>query len=241
MKNVYDDFSEGVDGWDLRIDNYAGYEVIDGVLRLRMGPTEALYYSNVEVSDGSFDDLPWLHGVFEARIRFEASHLGSAGWGFWNHSMVVDKSYPIWFIYLRSLRGYPLNGFFIQVGRLFKPLYLFSGIKLYYIALKLFPFLAPIKIVSYKPVYDSFVFDEWHIYRIEWRGETIKFYVDGVEVGGLPNYMDGVRCRADIWLDNAVFNPPGRRDSAYVYRHVTHENRGETWLDIDWIRVSSMD
>ena len=241
MKTVYEDFSSGIDRWDLRIDNYAGYEIKDAVLKLWMGPTEALYYSNVEISDGSFIDMPWKYAVFESRIRFEASHYGSSGWGFWNHSMVVDKSYPIWFIYLRGLRGYPLNGFFIQVGRLFKPLYLFKSIRSYYYGLKIFPFLASIKIISHKPVYESFRFDEWHTYRVEWRRRTISFFIDDVEVGNLPNYMVEVKCRADIWLDNAVFNPPDRRDSAYVYRHVTHENRVKTWMEVDWIKVSSLE
>jgi len=241
MGSIYIDFSKYPEEWDFRVDNFAGYEVSDNILKLYMGPTEALYYSNVEVSDGSFDDLPWRYAVFEARIRFEGSHLGSAGWGFWNHSMVVDKSYPIWFIYLRSLRSYPLNGFFIQVGRYFRPILLFRDVSLYYVGLKLFPFLAPIKIVSWKPVFEEFSFNEWHVYRVEWGSKKIHFYIDGSHVSSLPNYMPMARGRADIWLDNAVFRPPARDDYAYVYRHVTHENRGRSFLEVDWIRISEFE
>ena len=59
MKTVYEDFSSDIDRWDLRIDNYAGYEIENNVLKLWMGPTVALHYSSVEVSDGSFIDMPW--------------------------------------------------------------------------------------------------------------------------------------------------------------------------------------
>jgi hypothetical protein len=47
-----------------------------------MGPTEALYYSNAEVSDGEFENLPWVRGVLETRLRFTGLHYGSAGFGF---------------------------------------------------------------------------------------------------------------------------------------------------------------
>jgi len=44
-----------------------------------MGPTEALYYSNAEIADGLFDDLPWMFKTFEAKVRLIGKHYGSAG------------------------------------------------------------------------------------------------------------------------------------------------------------------
>lgn len=45
-----------------------------------MGPTEALYYSNAEIADGVFDDLPRRFKNFKARVRLLGNHYGSAGW-----------------------------------------------------------------------------------------------------------------------------------------------------------------
>ena len=236
MGSVYSDFRELDSYWGYRVDNHARYEFTEKGLRMSMGPTEALYYSNVEIADGEFDELPWGSGVFEARIRLEGTHFGSAGWGFWNHSMRVDQSHPIWFIYLRTIGRYPLNGFFIQVGRRFQPIKLFRGLRLYYLGLKTLPWLAPIEILSPKPVFQDLELGDWHTYRIEWGEKAAAFYIDGKRIS-MVHVDAGVRCRADIWLDNAVFNPPSGRDSARVYRHVTHENRRVTTLEVDWVRV----
>jgi hypothetical protein len=62
-----------------------------------MRPTEALQYSNAEIADDLFDDPPWMFKTFETKARLVGKHYGSAGWGFWNHTMVIDCSLHIWF------------------------------------------------------------------------------------------------------------------------------------------------
>jgi len=74
-----DDFVEKSSYWRWRIDNFASIEVKNGVLEMCMGSTEPLYYSNVKVSDGEFDNVPWVQGVLEVRTRFTSFHFGSAG------------------------------------------------------------------------------------------------------------------------------------------------------------------
>ncbi len=79
--SVFDDFTEKSEYWSYRVDNYAGFEQDASILRMWMGPTEALYYSNAELSDGLFDDLPWFRKTFEARIRMSrARHVYRVEW-----------------------------------------------------------------------------------------------------------------------------------------------------------------
>ncbi|MGQ9596474.1 MAG: hypothetical protein ACUVQY_05700 [Thermoproteota archaeon] len=118
----FDDFETKSPYWNWRVDNNAGFRVENSILRMYMGPTEALYYSNAEIADGLFDDLPWSFRTIETKAKLLGGHYGSAGWGFWNHTMVTDSSMPIWFVYLRTRRPYPFSGLFAQVGNQFQPI-----------------------------------------------------------------------------------------------------------------------
>ena len=44
-----------------------------------MGPTEALYYSNAEISDGDYKNLKWMRRNLEFKARLVRDHYGSAG------------------------------------------------------------------------------------------------------------------------------------------------------------------
>ena len=235
---IRDDFNEKSPYWNWRIDNYAGFEVKDSILRIWMGPSEALYYSNAEISDGKFDDLPWSKKTFEAKIRFEGTHYGSAGWGFWNHTMVIDTCIPIWFIYLRARGSYPLQGFFVQAKNIFQPIILFEKNRLFkaaYYLSKISEKFIGIKIISLNPVMQDLDLSKWHIYKVEWKN-LAKFYIDEKLVATIPLSEENVKARADIWLDNAVFMLD-KKDAGRVYRHVTQENRKRTFLEVDYVAV----
>ena len=231
-----DDFIERSPYWKWRIDNFASINIKDGILEMSMGPTEALYYSNAEISDGTFDDLPWIRGVLEVKLMFTGLHYGSAGFGFWNHSMRVDLSNPVWFIYLRAAGPYPLQGFFAQMANKFQPIMLFKSVDKYKIALDILPFLAPIKINSRKPAMQDIDLTKWNVFRVEWFNESSTFYINEVEVAKLRSNRRS-RARADIWIDNAVFYPPWR-DAGSVFRHITQENRVKTCLKIDYVEIN---
>jgi len=242
MTEIYDDFESKSNEWIWRTDGISSIVVSDSILRLCMGPTEALYYSNAEVSDGDFNSLKRSCGVLTIKARFCGDgypHFGSAGFGFWNYSMRIDLSYPIWFIYLRSVSTrYPLQGFFIQVGEKFLPVTLFRSLKVYRLLLRLFPFVAPIKILQDKPLLPDIDLTKWHEYEISWYERFTVFSIDGNVIAEVPTKYRG-RARIDIWIDNAVFQPL-KNDPAMVYRHVTHENRARTCIEIDWVRYRSL-
>ncbi len=222
--------------WRLRRNGVARIEFRDNVMRLCMGPTEALYYSNAEVSDGGFDYLPHSSGVLEVNARLTRMHFGSAGWGFWNYSMRIDESYPVWFIYLYTPGPYLLKGFFAQTGGLFTPITLYhrgGREKLYYRLVSILSRIGlgfvPIRISPSRPVLPGFDVTRPHNYRVEWRQGVARYYIDGRLVA--EHSARQLQARVDIWIDNAVYTPR-RGDPARVYRHVTMENRAEACLEI---------
>ena len=223
---------EVVGGWRLRRDGRARIEMSGDRMLLCMGPSEALYYSNAEVSDGGFDRLPHRRGVLEVTARLTGLHHGSAGWGFWNYSMRIDGSYPIWFIYLNAPGPYPLKGLWAQTGNLFTPVTILDpgGImdRLQRLLARLH--LAPvIRLTRLSPSLPGLDPTEPHRYRVEWRDGAARFYVDDRLVASHP--ARSLEARVDIWIDNAVYLPR-RGDPAKVYRHVTMANRAETCLEI---------
>lgn len=236
--NLFDDFTEVSTYWDYRRDNYAGFEHEGSVLKLWMGPTEALYYSNAELSDGVFDDLPWFRKTFEAKVRLSTYHYGSAGWGFWNHSMIFELSMPIWFIHLRSRGPYMLNGFFAQVGSQIYPIKLYEGsLSLLSFVTKLARGRLGVTIHSGRPAMQELDLTQWHTYTVEWLEGAARFYIDGQRVAALPVVGRETNARADFWIDNAVFGYR-RRDAGRVYRHLTQENRERTYLEVDYVKIA---
>ncbi len=237
MSRVRDDFEAKSEYWDWRIDGFAEAGVEGGVARLCVGPTEALYYSNAELSDGGFGGLRWRWATARFRARMTALHYGSAGVGLWNYTMVVSESVPVWFIYLRARGRYPLQGVFLQAGSRFVPLKLFSGVALYYYALRLLPLLAPVKLLSRRPLAQDLDLGEWHVYEVELGGGEAAFRVDGEELARIRVPEAGRwRFRVDAWIDNAVYQPV-RGDPGAVYRHVTQEVRERACLELDWVEV----
>lgn len=238
-KGFFDDFNEKSPYWDWRINNYANFEIEGSILKMYMGPTEALYYSNAEIADGTFDHLLWSFKTIELKARLMGKHYGSAGFGFWNYTMVIDFCVPIWFIYLRSRGPYPFQGFFAQVGNFFQPImfieknYLFNSAFLFS---KLSSKIIGVKIISSKPTMQELNLENWHEYKIEWKQDNVKFYIDGKEVAKINFFFKDLKARADAWIDNAVFEVK-RRDAGKVYRHATQENRQKSSLEIDYIKI----
>lgn len=235
----FDNFDTKSPYWEWRADKNAGFEFKESILRMFMGPTEALYYSNAEIADGLFDELPWSFKTLEVKARLLEKHYGSAGWGFWNHTMVIDNCMPIWFVYLRSRGSYPFSGLFAQVGNQFQPIVLFEKNSMFTLASvlsKVSSKIVGVKILSSEPAMQELKLEEWHSYKIEWMKGKVKFYVDKGEVVEVPFFFKEAKARADVWIDNAVFevrrNDPGR-----VYRHATQENRVANFLELDYIKV----
>jgi hypothetical protein len=152
--------------------------------------------------------------------------------------MILDKSMPIWFIYLKSRGTYPFQGFFAQVGTTFQPIKIFKKnyqFTMAYLLSKLSRKLSKVKIISKYPSMQDINLEEWHLYKIEWK-KIINFYIDGKEVASIPFETIETKARADVWIDNAVFKIE-KGDPGKVYRHATQENRNRAFLEIEYIEI----
>lgn len=235
----FDNFETKLPYWEWRSDNNAGFLLEKSILRMFTGPTEALYYSNAEISDGFFGELPWSFKTIEVKARLLGKHFGSAGWGFWNHTMLIENCMPIWFVYLRARGSYPFSGLFAQVGNQFQPIMLLEKNSLLYLAYifsKVSSKITGVKILTFTPTLQKLKLEEWHSYKIDWKRDKVLFYIDEKKVSEIPFLFKNQNARADIWIDNAVFeirkNDPGR-----VYRHVTQEIRERNFLEVDYVKV----
>ncbi|MGC9209113.1 MAG: hypothetical protein ACP5GH_04605 [Nitrososphaeria archaeon] len=240
MQELFDDFRARSGVWSYRTENFSSVELTDDGLNLCVGPTEALYYSDAEISDGGFGSLRWSGGEAEFRARLGFDHYGSAGFGFWNYSMVIGESMPIWFIYLSSRGRYPLKGFFVQAGKNFCPLLLRGpdrSFALISILSRIMPSLVGIRILRSRPVLKGLNPEAFHDFKVLWRGTTASFYVDGSEVCTIRDrLLEGRRARLDVWIDNAVFVPL-RNDPGRVYRHNTQELQERHCLTLRHVRA----
>jgi hypothetical protein len=236
MPEVYDDFDTKSNIWSYRTENFSSIEQLDGNLKMCVGPSEALYYSDAEISDGSFENLKWSGGNAEFRVKLSFDHFGSAGFGFWNYSMVTDLSMPLWFIYLNARGKYPLQGFFVQAGKNFCPLFLKdTGITFPIVSFisRIFPARVGVKILDSKPRFKEFQKESYHVYRVEWKGKLARFYVDDKEVCSVEDqFLQKGKARLDVWIDNSIFMPV-KNDPGKVYRHATQELRERHCLYLD--------
>ncbi|MDP8023557.1 MAG: hypothetical protein ACP5LF_04665 [Nitrososphaeria archaeon] len=244
MHKLYDDFKVKSELWNYRTENFASIEVDDENLKMCVGPSEALYYSDAEISDGGFETLKWDGGKAEFKVKLSFDHFGSAGFGFWNYSMVTDISVPIWFIYLNSRGKYPLKGFFAQAGRNFCPIFLnesgFNFSVMSFIS-RLFPSQIGVKILSSKPAIRDLNKSSYHLYRIEWKGNLARFYIDNLEFCSVQDsFLEGKKARLDVWIDNSVFMPV-KNDPGKVYRHATQELREKHCINLKNVDAESLE
>lgn len=238
---VFDDFLERSNAWNYRVDNAAGFELRDSNLVLWMGPTEGdIYYSNAELSDGGFESLKWEYARAEFRAKLGMDHYGSAGFGFWNYSMVTELSMPIWFIYLNARGKYPLKGLFLQVVNQFMPVKLPEGSGLGAISIisRLFPGLAGAKVLGSRPLMQGLNPSEYHVYAVDWSERFVDFSIDGAQIARIPFVYKRQerRARVDVWIDNSVFLPD-RNGPTGLYLHNPQENRKRHELLLDWIKI----
>jgi len=210
--------------WKKRIDGTASIDIQGDELSMTMGPSEALYYSNAELSDGEFETLPWSFPTMEATASIQ-EHFGSAGLGFWNHSMLLGGANPVWFVYLRAAGKYPLAGLYAQAGVYFAPVATDAGIGHWATAAltRVIGRRLGAILLTGKPSMRGLNVEEEHRYSIHLRRGHAEFHVDEQLAASLP-LEKKTRFRADLWTDNAVFTA-SRNDPGGVYRHATQENQ----------------
>ncbi len=221
-----------------------------GVLRLWLRPGPARPYSLSQLDDYHLDGQvfawrPPLRLTVRSRFSHAEGMVGTAGFGFWNAPFrgetaraIVASPQVAWFFYasphnnLAFTHGWDGWGFFAQVVRgpaAPRPL-LAAGW-----ALTKLPLLGRLVL---KAGTASVAAGEhalqaemtaWHLYRLEWEADGVRFFVDEEEV-----YQSPVSPRPPLafvaWVDNQFLNV---RTGMGGYVPVP----GEQWLDLAHIHI----
>jgi len=188
------------------------YSFNDGVVKLIIPKAYRFWYFNAEMFD---KELPYLYKNMKVRIKVDPLMKGSRGWGFFNGNFKISNCNFAWFIYMKSSPFYPKNGFYAHCvgGNLKDQIY--------------------IKIEDYD-------ITDWHEYEIKWSKESVDFYIDENIVAHVTKGIPQVNCRADIWIDNAVWIPI--RTKTFLPRKyflpIFNRISSQTTLYLDYVEIN---
>lgn len=228
----------------------------DGLLRLLRPSASLATYSNAQVDDyraGLSHQAPL---VLEVRARF--SHptdqlRGTGGFGFWNAPFAPGSArlrFPkaAWFFFGSAPLDLPLV--MGVAGRGFLAMTLDATRWPFFALLPTAPlgFLLMRQPVFYRrfwPIAQRTIrasaaelqhdITQTHDYRLEWRPDSVAFYVDGSLIHQSPASPSG-RMGFVAWLDNqyAIATPQGRFAWGMV------EAEGAQWLDIQEMSINKL-
>jgi len=82
---------------------------------------------------------------------------------------------------------------------------------------------------------------QWHTYRVQWRADSIRVFVDDMETPVAevtdPGQIPDVAMTYTTWIDNYRITGTGIHDMSYSWLPVPDF---EQYIDVDYIRVSTM-
>lgn len=215
-----------------------------------------------QLSDAEIDDhrtvtrqrLPWTPPLV-LTVRARMSHpagemLGTAGFGFWNDPFdwVGNVQVPpnaLWFFYaspksdMAFVPGVPGHGWkaaMLNGGRA-DPVTMALGNFVFQLPgmSKLVFGLAQTRIHAHEQVLDDVAMTDWHEYRIDWRKEDARFFVDGRQVACAPN-PPTVPLGFVAWVDNnyAVMGPG--RQFAFGRMAIPHRQ----WMELSYLAIEPL-
>jgi len=214
------------------------------------------------LSDAELDDhrtaprfkLPWtppLRMTVRARFSHPAGELlGTAGFGFWNDPFdwVGNVEVPpnaLWFFYaspqndmsfVPGVRGHGWKAAFINGGTADK-LTMWLGNLVFRLPgmSKLVFKLAQLKVGAHETILDRVSLTEWHEYRIDWRENEARYFVDDVEVARAAN-PPRVRLGFVAWIDNNyTAMGPGRH---FFFGRMAIAQK--QWMELSRVTIESL-
>jgi hypothetical protein len=162
-------------------------------------------YSNSEIYTPGHT---YKYHCVQIRLKYENPQKGSMGWGFWIGTMDVRESQVAWFARAQGPINYPANGFWAVTRKMRKRK------------------MIPIKGVS---------LEDWHTYTVDWRKDSVRFWIDDVLVAEHKTNLLKSRMRFAVWIDNAVYETKGNQIS-HIYQNIG----GETALYLDKLKIMKL-
>lgn len=175
-----DDFNNLSSYWQyesIPSQRFASISNSNGLTELKIRLATRFYYFDAEMFD---KDLPYKYNNMKVKVKVDPIMEGSRGWGFWNGNFYFESCQVAWFIYQKGSLIYPMNGLWIQC---------ING--------------NPYNMTTL-PV-RGYDISNWHEYEIKWNKNHIEFLIDKNLVANITTSIPNTPCRADIWIDNAVW------------------------------------
>lgn len=262
MESVREEFSSPLaPRWRQHVVGQATLEPTGSSLRFVVAGASRRRYSNAQIDDYQglprrrFPWRPPLRLTVRARFSHRAGELlGTAGFGFWNDPfMMTEKRMPtlpraVWFFYASppsdmrldpATPGWGWKAATIDAVRPVAPLLAVASP----VAVLLMN-MPPIYRLLWPPIRRALHIWEaslpvdmtqWHVYRLEWNVEKVRFAVDEEIVLDAP-YSPGGPVGFVMWLDNQylVVTPWGR------LRWGLLEISGRQWMEVDTFAIDPM-
>ena len=253
---INDNFENGIaPSWVRFCIGHANIETERGIARFVVDGAEDGQLSDAEIDDHRTvprERLMWqppLRLSVRARMSHRAGEmLGTAGFGFWNDPFdwvgnVQAPPNALWFFYASpqsdmtfdpSARGNGWKAAMLNAGRA-DPATMAIGNFVFNLPgmSKLVFKLAQTRINAHEKILDDIVLTDWHDYRIDWRVDAARFYVDGAEVLIAPN-PPRMALGFVAWVDNnAAVMGPGRD---FDFKRIAIGQR--QWMELAHVRIS---
>jgi|GEM_PF-6694909 len=179
-----DDFDNKSSHWNWGT-KYTAYQTIsNGIAEFTIPIAFPNGQYDAEICDNG--SAPYKYDNMKVKLRVDYILKGSRGWGFWDQKCNSNEGALAWFIYQKGSLFYPMNGLWIMCMN--------DGIK---------------GGITIKPIW-GYDIREWHEYEINWTKNSVDFFIDGKNVAHVTKNVPQVNCKADIWIDNAVYRPNHR-------------------------------
>ncbi len=175
-----DDFDNLSSHWQCDIipsQRFATCSSHNGIAELKIRLATRFYYFDAEIYD---KDLPYKYNNMKIKVKVDPIMKGSRGWGFWNGNFGFAGCQMAWFIYQKGSPLYHMNGLWVQCV---------NG--------------NPDNMTT-RPII-GYDISNWHEYEIKWNENYTEFFIDKNLVANLSMGIPNTNCRADIWIDNAVW------------------------------------
>ena len=145
-------------------------------------------------------NTPYLYTKVYQKITCKNLNNGSRGFGYWNTTIDLKNTSIAWFIQLSGEKDESLNGFYIQCQ---KPMINETDLP-----------------ISFTKIQD--LDENEHSYMIDWKKDSIDFYVDDVIVHTETKNVPNKNMAYHNWVDNSTFT---YKNNALV--HIIHKTDKE--------------